>query len=870
MKFASVLLAVSCLLSAAFAVQPSFDAREVVRQVRGETRPGPGVEMSLDDGEFLIDTCISYVPAPSEQWFPAVGFDGTNFLVVWEDYRGGTSPHIYGCRVTPGGDVLDPKGIPISVAASYQWFPAVSFDGTNFLVVWQDGRSGSSDIYGCRVTPEGVVLEPDGIPISTAVDDQECPAVVFDGTNFLVVWQDYRNGDTSDICGARVTPAGVVVDTNGISISTAASSQGYPAVGFDGTNYLVVWTDYRSDTADIYGARVSLAGTVLDPSGIAISTATMHQAGPGLAFDGTNFLVVWQDGRSGGDSSDIYGARVSPAGAVLDPNGIAISTAAYSQKSPAVSFDGANYLVAWGEDDPSGSDDIYGARVTPAGVVLDSAGIVIATNGDYPALAFDGENFLVTWSTGDIHGARVTPAGVVLDPNGILISTIVNSLRSPEVAFDGTNFLVVWVNYRGGSGCDIYCARVSQAGTVLDSAGIPTSTGAYDQLYPAVAFDGTNCLVVWEDWRSGLFPDIYGCRATPGGVVLEPYGIQIGCDRYSQASPALGFDGTNYLVVWDDNLLSYADIFGARVSQAGVVHGRIPISTAAYYQELPAVAFDGTNFLVVWQDYRNGVDYDIYGARVTPAGTVLDPSGIAISTATMHQAGPSLAFDGTNFLVVWQDGRSGGDSSDIYGARVSSAGAVLDTSGIVISQAANGQWSPAIAFDGTNFLVVWTDSRSGSSWDIYGAWVQPDGTVFDESPLVTQEGNQSYPALARGNGSQIFLVYQGWAGTVGNKTYNTDRIWGKMNPAPGLQEAMDGERGTAKPGPTIVRGVLVLGAVGRRQNAGDRAILLDAAGRKVMDLQSGANDVSGLAPGVYFCTLDDGPAKTVRKVVLTE
>src|SRR6478735_5592103 len=44
-------------------------------------------------------------------------------------------------------------------------------------------------------------------------------------------------------------------------------------VAFDGTNYLVVWTDYREGGPKVYGARVSGGGTVLDHDGFAISAA---------------------------------------------------------------------------------------------------------------------------------------------------------------------------------------------------------------------------------------------------------------------------------------------------------------------------------------------------------------------------------------------------------------------------------------------------------------------------------------------------------------------------------------------------------------------------------------------------------------------
>jgi len=183
---------------------------------------------------------------------------------------------------------------------------------------------------------------------------------------------------------------------------------------------------------------------------------------------------------------------------------------------------------------------------------------------------------------------------------------------------------------------------------------------------------------------------------------------------------------------------------------------------------------------------------------------------------------------------------------------------VLDTACIVISEAAGDQRDPAVAFDGEDFMVVWTDRRSGTS-DIYGARVTPTGTVFDEGPVVRQDGDQAYPALARGAGGQMFQLCQGWAGTVGGKTYNTDRIWGKMNPSTGVEEGetLRYAQGDRMAGATIVRGVLRTGDrrqdTGYRiQDTGYRGELLDISGRKVMELRPGANDVRRLAPGVYF------------------
>src|SRR5207244_8796066 len=102
----------------------------------------------------------------------------------------------------------------------------------------------------------------------------------------------------------------------------------------DGANYLVAWQDGRSDTSDIYGARVSAGGTVLDPGGIDLSTATDYQESPTIAFDGTNYVVAWEDYRSG-TNYDIYGTRVSPDGTPLDGEGVPIATSPTPETAPA-------------------------------------------------------------------------------------------------------------------------------------------------------------------------------------------------------------------------------------------------------------------------------------------------------------------------------------------------------------------------------------------------------------------------------------------------------------------------------------------------------------------------------------------------------
>lgn len=168
------------------------------------------VAATLQD-EFLLDTSIASIPGYGEQRDPAVASDGSNFLVVWTDYRNGT-PAIYGTLMDSSGNSLD-GGFPIATRGETQCAPDVAFDGMNYLVVWQ-GYSHCTFINGARVTTSGQVLDTAGLVIN-ANPGNHCPKVAFDGTNFCVVWTK----SSSQIFGARVTTGGVVLDPAGFFVT---------------------------------------------------------------------------------------------------------------------------------------------------------------------------------------------------------------------------------------------------------------------------------------------------------------------------------------------------------------------------------------------------------------------------------------------------------------------------------------------------------------------------------------------------------------------------------------------------------------------------------------------------------------------------
>ena len=328
---------------------------------------------------------------------PAVASGSGKFFVVWPEVREGG---IYGARLKPDGTLLDPEGIRLNPTTEVGRAPAVAYDGKNFLVVWEtiDG------VFGIRVKPDGSVLGPLLTVIRSSESD--APAIACSDKKLCLVTFTVEGTDGDTIGFRRVTREGEILRPPiGTSLGTGTTLADESSIAWDGKNFLVVWSDTigGATTPDIYGARVSLDGRILDdPDGLPISTAAGAQRSPDVVWTGRRFLTVWEDSREG--PFVIFGTRVRKDMTLDDPNGFRISpTEFFDAVDPAVAHHNSKSLVVW-----RGGDGILGARVNEEGDVLDPDAFVIALESDeqfFPDVALGSSRFLTAYG----HGGTSEP-----------------------------------------------------------------------------------------------------------------------------------------------------------------------------------------------------------------------------------------------------------------------------------------------------------------------------------------------------------------------------------------------------------------------------------------------------------------------------
>jgi PKD repeat protein len=301
---------------------------------------------------------------------PFVAYNPTanEYLVVWNEKSGHHNIYyIYAQRVSHTGSLLGDK---ITVSSGgvriRKLHPTVAYNPANneYLVVWygQDVEGQSYRIYGQRLSSSGSLLASNfAIGEDIGKDNyQYYPHVAYNShsNDYLVVWEDMRNGGEKDIYAQKVSGSGSLSGSN-YCICNAANEQEAPSVAYNSADnqYLVTWQDGRTGSnADIYAQMISGAGNVLD-NGIAVRVGSGTSLNPSVTYNSKSnvYFIAWEE------EGDIFAQAISNDG-VLSGSSVVICDATSNQKEPSVAYNSANnqYFITW-HDYRNGDFDIYGA-----------------------------------------------------------------------------------------------------------------------------------------------------------------------------------------------------------------------------------------------------------------------------------------------------------------------------------------------------------------------------------------------------------------------------------------------------------------------------------------------------------------------------
>jgi hypothetical protein len=168
---------------------------------------------------------------------------------------------------------------------------------------------------------------------------------------------------------------------------------------------------------------------------------------------------------------------------------------------------------------------------------------------------------------------------------------------------------------------------------------------------------------------------------------------------------------------------------------------------------------------------------------------------------------------------------------------------------------------PRVTADEAGFRVAWFRSNT-----LAVARVDTAGDVVRFSDWFDVSDPEQGYDVVQGGGPELFALFSNSTDSAAGHYYGTDRLWGKFDQVPGIEQADDRLLQNVTGEASVVCGVLFLP---RSLDPSIPRSLLDISGRRVLDLKPGANDVRGLAPGVYFVRESEARAEAIRKVVVT-
>ncbi len=433
---------------------------------------------------------------------------------------------------------------------------------------------------------------------------------------------------------------------------------------------------------------------------------------------------------------------------------------------------------------------------------------------------------------------------VALTANDSSSHTSFNNVRS-IVAGENGSLHVVWYDYVTGI-YQIFYKRSTDRGTTWSPDTALTDTAGM-KADPSLAVSGDTLHLVWEDGRYGYAREIMYRRSTDNGVTWSQE-QRLTNDSYYSRNPAVAALGSTVHVTWSSDTVGRELFYMRSTDNGGSWVDRRQLTFDMQESWYPSMAAEGQNVHIAWRDWRDHC-FEVYYLRSTDQGATWDTTAVRLSGGDgTGSYNPCLTASEGHIHVIWWDTRH--MPFELYYRRSTDRGENWQPE-FRLTVDTTGSYNPTIVAYRSNVHVVW-EALYGTA-DIYHVSSDDYGASWKPETRLTNVPYMSVAPSAALLDSGIHVVWTDFRDNDYGEIYYKRNLTG--NPV-GVEANPKIERRPCNAA-TIVRGSVFL--PGR-----DRAWLHDINGRRVVRLLPGLNDLSSLAPGVYFTDCGSGRVVRVR------
>jgi len=438
---------------------------------------------------------------------------------------------------------------------------------------------------------------------------------------------------------------------------------------------------------------------------------------------------------------------------------------------------------------------------------------------------------------------------------------------------------------------DVMFQKSTDAGRTWLPTAVLVRDGAPHAYEPDITADSDgNVYILWEDWCVDTAGEsnrrILCSRSSDGGATWSaPARVDDRPDpTRSIGSPRIAADSAGSLLcAWYDKRTGSGHTWSSVSTDRGATWSRnVQVdddTTDEGVGRADVVVQPGTNhYLVAAQVPRRvGSHYECSSElyRSTDMGLTFQPR-VHIDTSRYDTRHPHVAADRDHIIcdyfsqpyrvgdTIIAEARTFYTQGDSWGTPVPMTN--LDSLHLVYCSG-----HLAISGDGGVHTALTVDNTANERENIYYTSSSDHGVSWSDLELVSDDTTVhcNWPDIGADSSGHAYIVWY-------QPNASRGEIWFSTNAPAAIAEQPTQPAITAQPSATVIRGVLFLPKMGTAPSGTVPVFgpsLLDASGRKVLDLRAGANDVRSLAPGVYF--VRSGPSavscqpSAVTKVVVT-